>query len=115
MASIKTQEVEGVVTKLKKLKINGKWNGSTRVALQAYLSSNGYNVDIDGYFQQQSIKALQKHLKVDIDGSWGSQTTTALQKFLNTKGVSGKIDVDGQRGNETIAALQVYLNTTIPN
>ena len=111
-----TENDEASVTRLQKIKVNGKFDGATKVALQAYLASNNQKLDIDGIFGAQSIRALQQYIGgIHVDGSWGKQTTKGLQTFLNSKGLSGKIDVDGIFGNESKCALQVYLNSTIPN
>eukprot|EP01083_Nonionella_stella_P254665 874849_1 len=63
-------------SQLQKIAIDGGFGSETKVALQAFLASNGQKLKIDGYFGKESNIALQKFLvandcKTGIDGQWG--------------------------------------------
>lgn len=88
---------------MKALKVNGIFNQETKKRLQKWL-----DVSQDGKIGEKTIKALQKKVGAKVDGKWGKNTTTHLQKFLNKNGASLK--VDGAFGKESKKALQRFLN-----
>ena len=55
--------------------------GSDVTELQRLLNNNGYNLDVDGIFGDQTLSAVQKYQKangLDVDGIVGNNTWSAL-------------------------------------
>ncbi|PCR98852.1 hypothetical protein RT41_GL000636 [Lactococcus fujiensis JCM 16395] len=94
-----------------KLVVDGYDGIATWKAVQTYLNSIGYHLDVDGIPAVNTIKALQQalnaKLKINlvIDGIAGSQTWSALQRLLGTP-------VDGikSKPSQMIMAMQKALN-----
>ena len=65
-------------------------------------------ITVDGYWGQETTKALQKYFSTVVDGkiSKPSMVIRALQKHINAK-------PDGYLGQETIGKLQQHLGTPV--
>ncbi len=47
--------------------VDGWWGPQTSIALQTWLVTQGYDIEVDGYFGRESVRALQKSLN---DSKW---------------------------------------------
>jgi len=61
-----SQLVEAIQSKVG-AEVDGQWGPGTSRALQQWLVNKGYDIDVDGYFGRESVKALQCSLN---DNKW---------------------------------------------
>ena len=94
---------------------DGEISGQLPGASDYVLSVTDDWVFIEGGQGSSTIELFQRYLneqinaELELDGYFGEQSIIALQKFLNTKG--HRLTVDGLLGTQTALALQKWLNS----